>query len=113
MTDCTLASLVPRPREEGEKWPGTNCTHMRQHFRNIYRKIVRILLMKHVVMPRKEKTDEIYGRRELQAKKTLLPIVIIVETSKIALTYPFCSKAVVFRFKKATNTVILSRSYQC
>ena len=25
--------------------------------------------MKHVVMPRKENTDEIYDRRELQAKK--------------------------------------------
>ena len=34
-------------------------------------------------------------------KRTLLPIVIIVETSKIALTYPFCSKAVVFGFKKS------------
>ena len=64
--------------------------------------------MKHVVMPRKENTDEIYGRRSFKLKRTLLPIVIIVETSKIALTYPFCSKAVVFGFKKATNTVILS-----
>ena len=46
--------------------------------------------------------------RSFKLKRTLLPIVIIVETSKIALTYPFGSKAVVFRFKKVTNTVILS-----
>ena len=34
-------------------------------------------------------------------KRTLLPIVIIVETSKSALTFPFGSKAVVFGFKKS------------
>ena len=37
-------------------------------------------------------------------KSTLLPIVIIVETSKIALTYSFCSKAVVSGFKKKRRT---------
>ena len=37
----------------------------------------------------------------LKLKRTLLPIVIIVEISKIALTYPFGSKAVVFGFKKS------------
>ena len=36
-------------------------------------------------------------------KRTLLPIVIIVETSKIALTYPFGSKAVVFGFNKSVE----------
>ena len=63
-----LASYPGRGRM-GKKRPGTNCTCMRQHLRDIYRKIVRIPLMKHVVMPRKENTDEIYSRQELQAKK--------------------------------------------
>ena len=64
-----LLILVPRPQEEGEKRPGTNCTHMRQHFQDIYRKFVPIPLMNHVVVPRKENTNEIYGGRELQAKR--------------------------------------------
>ena len=38
-------------------------------------------------------------------KRTLLPIVIIVETSKIALTYPFNSKAAVFGLKKKRRTL--------
>ena len=37
-------------------------------------------------------------------KGTLLPIVTIVATSKIALTHPFGNKAVVFVFKKAMNS---------
>ena len=44
-------SLVPRPQEEEKKRPGTNCTRMRQHFRKIYRKMVRInrMRMKYLV----------------------------------------------------------------
>ena len=36
-------------------------------------------------------------------KRTLLPVVISVETSKIALAYPFGSKAVVFGLKKKSD----------
>ena len=42
----------PGREGEGEKRPGTYCTRMRQHFRDICRKIVRITLSKHVVMLR-------------------------------------------------------------
>ena len=58
-----MLSLVPRPRRGG---PGTYCTRMRQHFRDICRKIVRITLSKHVVMPRKRNADEISGKREVK-----------------------------------------------
>ena len=58
-----LASY-PGREGEGKKRPGTYCTRMRQHFRNICRKIVRITLSKHVVMPRKRNADEISGKRE-------------------------------------------------
>ena len=45
-------NLVPRPQKE-KKQPGTNCTCMRQHFREIHCKIVCIMRMKHMVMPQK------------------------------------------------------------
>ena len=46
---------------------------MRQHFRNICRKIVRITLSKHVVMPRKRNADEISGKREGKDLPSLVP----------------------------------------
>ena len=58
-----LASY-PGREGEGKKRPGIYCTRMRQHFRNICRKIVRITLSKHMVMPRKRNADEISGKRE-------------------------------------------------
>ena len=66
-----LVASYPGRGRRGRKRLGTNYTHMHQHFRDIYRKIVWIPLMKHVVMPRKENTDEIYGRQELQAKRNV------------------------------------------
>ena len=42
-----------------------------------------------------------------------MPMVTIIGTSIIALTYPFGNKAVVFVFKKVTNIVILSQSCWC
>ena len=53
--------------------------------------------MKHMVMPRKQNTDEISGGQELQAK---INAAVECYPSKIVFTYPFGNKAVTFMLKK-------------
>ena len=57
--------------------------------------------------------DGRFKAKKTNKKKTLLPIVAIIGTYKIVLTYPFDNKAVTFMFKKAMNTVTLSQSGWC
>ena len=61
----THLASYPVHERRGGKRPGTNCTRMCQHFRDIYCKIIHIPLVKHVVVPQKENTDEISGRQKV------------------------------------------------
>ena len=70
----------PGREGEGEKWPGTFCTCMRQHFRHICRKIVRITQSKHVVMPWKKMRMKCPGNGKSKSKQNLLPSSTIAET---------------------------------
>ena len=58
--------------------------------------------MKYVVVARKRIRMKYTADGSFKLKRMLL-LIIIIETSIIALTYPFGNKAVVFGFKKVTN----------
>ena len=75
-----MLASYPGREGEGRKRPGTYCMRMRQHFCDICRKIVRITLSKHVVMPRKRNADEISRKGFAKPKQKLLPSSTIAET---------------------------------
>ena len=109
-----VTSLVPRPREEEKKRPGTNCTCMHKHFRDIDHKIVCIYIYTtHETHGRATEIEYGWNIQWTGGPSQNECCCRLSPTSKIVLTYPFGNKAVVFVLKKVTNTVILSRSYRC
>ena len=81
----------------------TNCTRMRQHFYAIFRKIVHIMLSKHMVMLQIKNSDEVSGKQfaNYKPEQNLFP-------TAGALLYPLSSLTGSFTFKNEHNSVVLS-----
>ena len=85
--------------------PGTNCTHMRQHFCDIFRKIVCITLSKYMVMPWKKSVDR---KTVCQARTKPASKQYHSWNISTVLLYSFSSLTGCFTFTNEHNSVVLS-----